>query len=148
MKICSQCGVQNDDAANNCANCGAPLLAPGPAPAPAPAPAQPQSGKGLAIAGMILGICGLVIPYGGLVCAIVGLILSILAMKKIPKGFDGHGMALAGLICSIIGLVASIIIFIACAVAACAVNTAVEGLNASGWDELLSDLSDAFVSVS
>jgi len=77
------------------------------------APQAPQGaaaekpGKGLAIAGLVLGIVALplfCIWYIALPCAIVGLILSILARKKAKVTGVGAGMAKTGMILCIIAL--------------------------------------------
>lgn len=117
--FCSKCGVQNDDGLNFCANCGAPLNA---APAAPAAPQQPVyqqpvyqqapaapavPGKGMGIAGMVLGIIGLVLMcvfYIGIPCSIVGVILSGLASSKAKKVGAKNGMATAGIVCSCIAL--------------------------------------------
>jgi|GEM_PF-953689 hypothetical protein len=73
-------------------------------------PALP-SVKGLAIAGMVLGIVSLVFFFAwfiGLVCCIVGVSLSGVALSRISKGSadpDGKGMAIAGLVTSIVSIV-------------------------------------------
>ena len=65
--------------------------------------------KGLAIAGMCLGIASLIFvcfAMLGLPLAIVGAILSGMARKKIAAGeASGAGFATAGLVTSIIGIV-------------------------------------------
>lgn len=80
-------------------------------------PQQPQNNgggakKGLAIAGMSVGIGALVFfwcPGFGLVLAIAGLILSIIGLKSSKRG-----MALAGVICASIALLLSLIFTVAC----------------------------------
>lgn len=72
-----------------------------------PVPAQ-QLPKGMAIAGMVLGIVGLCtsIFYVGGVIGIVGLIFSIIALRSSARGeTGGRSMAIAGLVTSIIGIV-------------------------------------------
>ena len=78
------------------------------------APQQPPTpGKGLQVAGMVMGIVSLgvfLVPFLNLACAIVGLILSTIGIKKastVPG--TGKGMGIAGLVCSIIGLVWGVI---------------------------------------
>ena len=74
---------------------------------PYPATPQPERGRGLAIAGMILGIISMVawlLPFLGFPTAIVGLILSILGRRSVTR----KGMALAGIILSSIALALSI----------------------------------------
>lgn len=114
--FCSKCGVQNEEGLNFCANCGAPLNAAPAAPVapqqpvyqqPAYQPAPVVPGKGMGIAGMVLGIIGLVfmcVFYIGIPCAIVGVILSGLASSKAKKAGLKNGMATAGIVCSCIAL--------------------------------------------
>ncbi len=86
--------------------------------APPQAPAGPvvNPGKGLSIAGMVLGIVSLAvlcIPYVNflsLVCAIVGLILSIIGKKKSKAANAPTGMATAGIVLSIIALAIAIVV--------------------------------------
>jgi hypothetical protein len=85
-------------------------------PPQGPAGAVPNPGKGLSIAGMVLGIVCLAImciPYINFLsipCAIVGLILSIMGKKKSKAAGQPTGMATAGIILSIIALALAIII--------------------------------------
>ena len=66
---------------------------------PYPQPAAPAPGKGLAVAGMILGIISLFcFPY------IAGLLAIIFGGVAMGKGYRG-GMAVAGIVCGIIGIV-------------------------------------------
>ena len=71
--------------------------------------------KGLAIAGMVLGIVGLLFSFGclwfiSLPLALVGIILSAMAIKKCSQGIaEGKGMAIAGLVTSIIALIWTVI---------------------------------------
>jgi hypothetical protein len=76
-----------------------------------PVPAQ-QLPRGMAIAGMVLGIVGLCtsIFYIGGVIGIVGLIFSIIAIRAAGRGeASGRGMAIAGLVTSIIAIVVNAI---------------------------------------
>ena len=81
---------------------------------------EQQGKKGLAIAGLILGIaslCAAWFGYGaiaGIACGIAGIILSVLAKKSYTAIGQKSGMATAGLVLSIIGLILSIIMFIVC----------------------------------
>ena len=80
----------------------------------------PNPGKGLGVAGMVLGIVGLVflwLFYIGIPCALVGLILSAVGYKKSKDAGMPGGMAVAGLVCSIIALAVCIICAIAIAAA-------------------------------
>jgi len=84
-------------------------------PATAPVPGYvstpaPVSGKGLAIASLILGILSLCASVGwfcGGPLSIVGLILGFLGRKPASKG-----LATAGIILSAVGLVLTVIFFI------------------------------------
>ncbi len=131
--VCNNCGNQNVDNANNCAFCGAPLNAQQAAPQAAPQqppmgqpmyqqpmyqqPVQAPSvpGKGLGIAGMVLGIVSLALwcfIYLAIPCAIIGLILSAIGMKKAKDVGMKNGMAVAGIVCSAIALGILVIIWI------------------------------------
>ncbi|MBQ7416075.1 MAG: hypothetical protein IJW14_03435 [Oscillospiraceae bacterium] len=71
--------------------------------------AAPVPGKGLGIAGMILGIISLVFccctEYISIPCAVVGLILSIIGLSSAKKAGMKNGCAVAGIVCSAISLV-------------------------------------------
>lgn len=81
-----------------------------------------SSGKGMAIASMVLGIIS--IPaicfwIVGLPCAIVGLILGILYNKK-----NEHSpMATAGIVCSIITIALLVLVLILCIVGAVSLSS-------------------------
>jgi len=70
---------------------------------------NPNAGRGLGIAGLILGILAAIIsfiPCLGMYAmgpGILGLILSIISIIQANKGGVTKGMAIAGLICSILG---------------------------------------------
>ena len=71
-------------------------------------PAGPVPGKGLQVAGMVLGILSLVLawlPIADLACGIIGLVLSVIGIRKASEVGAGKGMGIAGLVCSIIGVV-------------------------------------------
>ena len=113
--ICRNCGTDCPEGAMNCVTCGAPLYveqqqyyAQQPMQQPTGVP-----GKGLGVAGMVLGIISLVficfVPYVALICAIVGLILSIVGMAKAKGAGMKNGMAVAGLVCSIISLALTVL---------------------------------------
>lgn len=117
--ICKNCGFDNLDQSQFCVNCGTALEQPVEQPVyeqpqqqnyqqpynqpnnvynnyqqPAPVP-----GKGLAIAGMVLGIISFFcIP---LITGILGIVFGGVAKSK---GYRG-GMATAGIVCGILGLV-------------------------------------------
>ncbi len=70
-------------------------------------------GKGLGIAGMVLGICSIVFSclwYFGLPCAIVGLVLSAVGYSKAKKVNMKNSMALAGIVLSAISLALDILV--------------------------------------
>lgn len=72
--------------------------------------AEGGSGKGLSIAGLILGIASILCclcPCFNFILALVGLILSIVAKKK-----GSEGPSTGGLITSILGIVLSILVLI------------------------------------
>lgn len=70
-----------------------------------------NTGKGLGIAGMILGILGLIAAFnpciapGAIVLCLVGLILSAVSVSKAGKANAPKGMGIAGLVTSIIGTI-------------------------------------------
>jgi len=83
--------------------------------APVPPAGGPVAnpGKGLGIAGMVLGIVALVlfcVWYLAIPCAIVGLILSIIGKGKSKAAGAPTGMATAGMVTSIIALALDIIL--------------------------------------
>jgi len=67
--------------------------------------------KGIAIAGMVLGILSIILfftSWVAMIIGIAGIILSIIALKKVnkdPKNYGGRGMAITGIICGAVGLV-------------------------------------------
>jgi len=66
--------------------------------------------KGMAIAGMVLGIIADVLFFAwviGVICGIVGLVLSSIAWRRIATGTanpDGKGFAIAGFVTSLIAV--------------------------------------------
>ncbi len=78
-----------------------------------------NNGKGLGIAGMILGILAIIVSFvpcfgwWAIVLAVVGVILSAISMAQAKKANAPKGMAIAGLICSILAIIiGSIWIFV------------------------------------
>ncbi|MDO9000741.1 MAG: DUF4190 domain-containing protein [Bacteroidota bacterium] len=78
-----------------------------------------NNGKGLGIAGMILGILAIIVSFvpcfgwWAIVLAVVGVILSAVSLSQAKKANAPKGMAIAGLICSILAIIiGSIWIFI------------------------------------
>jgi len=120
--FCPNCGAQNPDNANVCMNCGNALQQQAPVQPMYQQPMYQQPmqpvavpGKGLGVAGMILGILSLVffcIPYIGFPLSVVSLILSIVGKAKAGSAGQSNGMAIAGLICSIISLALNLILLI------------------------------------
>jgi uncharacterized membrane protein len=73
-------------------------------------PAEP--GRGIALAGFILGLVSLFtswIPFLGILVSVVGIILSAMGQRSISR----KGLAIAGLVLSIITLVITVIVTIA-----------------------------------
>lgn len=70
-----------------------------------------KAGKGLGIAGMVLGIVATFISFipcvgvFAIIPGIIGLVLSITSLVKANKVGAAKGMAIAGLVCSIIGCI-------------------------------------------
>ena len=83
-----------------------------------PAYQQPSvvPGKGMGIAGMVLGIIALVFgcctEFISIPCAVIGLILSAVAMSKAKKAGMKNGCAVAGIVCCSISLALAIIGYI------------------------------------
>jgi hypothetical protein len=73
-----------------------------------PIPPAPNNGKGLGIAGLIVGIIALLFSFipclgmYGIIPAIVGIILSAISMKQSGRAGQPKGMAIGGLVCGII----------------------------------------------
>lgn len=104
---CPNCGAPNNEGVMNCYNCGAPM----PQPAYGYAPVQPAAvpGKGLGIAGMILGILSIIITcfisaIVGLVLAIGAIVLGAVGMAQAKKVGMKNGMGVAGLVCGIVAI--------------------------------------------
>jgi hypothetical protein len=74
-------------------------------------PANGNAGKGMGIAGMILGIVAIIVSFvpcfgfWAIVLAVVGLVLSVVSMSQAKKAGASKGMAIAGLICSILAII-------------------------------------------
>jgi len=75
-----------------------------------PTPGNPNAGKGMGIAGLVLGIIAAIFSFvpclgmWAIVPGIVGVILSALAMKQAGAAGAPKGMAIGGLITSIVGI--------------------------------------------
>lgn len=95
-----------------------------------------QGAKGMAVAGLVLGILSLIlflVPFVGLGMGIVALCLGVSAKKKLPAG--EQGMATAGVVLGIIGIILGAIASIIMAVAMAACSTALWSLSdPSYWD--------------
>lgn len=71
-----------------------------------PLPTEP--GKGMAVAGLTLGIISLVIafvPVFGIIPPVLGIIFSAVGMRSVTR----HGQAVAGLVCSLIAVFLSLL---------------------------------------
>ena len=113
---------------HNCAQ-SPPPPSPPQYPPPYGGPPQQDPGRGLSIAGMVLGIIALAFSwaYGfGIPIAIVGLVLSIIGMRKSKEFGFPTGMAVAGLVCSCIALGLNLL----CVIVLCAACGAVGGCTA------------------
>ncbi len=89
-------------------------------------PAPQNTGKGLSIAGLVLGIVSAVFGWFGvigiiaLICGIVGIVCAVMGKKKAKAAGISSGLATAGLVLSIIGTSLAGIGVLACfACAAC-----------------------------
>jgi len=136
---CYRCGMPNAPEITFCGNCGSDLkgfsgggvsgdngypcpkcgmkLTPGYPCSNSHCSGFPNPGKGLSIAGMVLGIVGIVFVFTGIgafigiICSLVGLILSIQGRKKTPPNV-GKGMATAGIVTSAIVLGICSLVFV------------------------------------
>lgn len=106
-------------------------------------PSNPNAGKGMGIAGLVLGIFSVIfsfIPCIGMwaiVPGIIGVILSALSMKQAGAANAPKGMAIGGLICSIIGiLIACYWLYVVYFAAGAMVDAAHEFEKAGGMDSL------------
>jgi len=98
MLRCPRCGISTAAGSPFCAGCGFNFYGAQPAPH--------NPGKGLGIAGMVLGIISLVFfwtAWIAIICAIVGLVLSISGRNRTPAGMK-NGMAVAGIVTSCIAI--------------------------------------------
>lgn len=97
-----------------------------------------SNGKGLSVAGLVLGIFAAVfawwgtIAYAALVCGIVGIVLSVKGKKAAKAAGAPTGLATAGLVLAIIGTVLAGI-----GVVACTLCAAAEGAAELALDEAL-----------
>ena len=125
--FCPKCGTKNEDGAQFCYACGTifekenqqpqmqqPIQQPVmPVMDPNAKPVVP--GKGLGIAGMILGILSLAlfcVWYLSIPCGITGIILSAIAASKAKAAGVKNGMATAGIVCSSIAIGLAILFII------------------------------------
>ena len=108
MNFCNHCGTPLQEGSTFCTTCGAQAtntqpqapVQPQPQAQPYGAPTEkaPEPGKGLAIAGMVLGIVSfLCFPYR---TGVLGIIFGGVAKSKGCKS----GMATAGIVCGAIGV--------------------------------------------
>ena len=120
--FCSNCGTQNGADAAFCVGCGTKLTAQQSVPVQQQyyqpplqpmyqpyyyQPPAPVPGKGMGVAGMVLGIISIVMGLAWYIsgpCAVVGLILSIVSTVKAKKAGGKNGCAVAGIVCSAVGI--------------------------------------------
>ena len=135
--FCPTCGTLNEDGVPFCGGCGAKLMAQQqavqqpvyqqptyqqPAYQPPvyqpywqpmqPAYQPPLPGKGMGVAGMILGIAAVsfgVVWFLSAICAVLAIIFSAISQSKARRVGRNNGMAIAGLICGGIGLAIAVI---------------------------------------
>ena len=94
-----------------------------------------NDGKGLSIAGLVLGIVATVFAWWGLylgifalACGIVGIILAVMGKKKAVAAGAPTGIGTAGLVLSIIGTCLAGIGFVACTLCVTAGTAALSSL--------------------
>ncbi|MDF2448249.1 MAG: hypothetical protein K0R26_753 [Bacteroidota bacterium] len=69
-----------------------------------------KAGKGLGVAGLVLGILAAVISFVpclgmyAMIPGVIGLVLSVISIIQANKAGAAKGMAIAGLICAIVGI--------------------------------------------
>lgn len=74
-----------------------------------PPASSPNAGRGLGIAGLVLGIIAAIIAFipclgtFAIIPGIIGIVLSAISMVQANKAAVSKGLATAGLICSIVG---------------------------------------------
>lgn len=99
---------------------------------PTTTPSNPNAGKGLGIAGMILGIVAIIVSFvpcfgwWAVVLAVVGVVLSAISLSQASKAGASKGMAIAGLICSILAIIIGSIWIFVIAKATSEISTALE----------------------
>lgn len=108
MAFCPNCGTQNADTANCCANCGTMLNAAPTAPMMGQFVKVAQPGKGLAIASLVCGIVSF-FCFG----VILGILAVVFGGVAKSKGYTGP-MATAGIVLGVVGLALYVVMLIAC----------------------------------
>lgn len=111
--------------------------------------APSTAGKGLGVAGMILGILGIILcwlPFVGGIIALIALILSVVGLMQAKKGGNPNkGMIITGLVLSIITLIINAYFTYASIVVASAFMDGVKQIGDSmkniNWDSLKIDTS-------
>ncbi|MCL1945410.1 MAG: zinc-ribbon domain-containing protein [Firmicutes bacterium] len=123
---CTKCGQSNDERQTYCTKCGMRMKSDSPIQTPSSNQntslfAQSQNayensrGRGMAIAGMVMGIISslcFLTTIGAMVVAIIAMIFSIIVLTSGVKNKNTKGMAIAGLICSIVGFLLALMIVI------------------------------------
>ena len=94
--------------------------------------------KGMALAGMILGIVTIVlcfIFYISIPCGILAIIFGAMSLKS-----TNRGMALAGVITGIVGIILTIVIFAVIAISAISIFNQV--IDSNDYDDIYDDMYD------
>ena len=95
-----------------------------------------NNGKGLSVAGLVLGICSVVVGliingWVGLICGIIGIVLSVMGRNKAKAAGAPTGMGTAGLVLSIIGTAIIAVVVISAIICVSAAEAALgDALNA------------------
>ena len=115
-------------------------------------PPVQDTGKGLSIAGLVLGIVAVVLAWfyminiAALVCGIAGIVCAAMGKKKARAAGAPTGMGTAGLVVSIIGTVLAGIGFLTCTLcvicAGNAINAAADQLNKGDLNDLSNELNN------
>ena len=109
-----------------------------------PPASAPNAGKGLGIAGLVLGIIAAIISFipclgtFALIPGIIGIVLSAISMVQANKAAASKSLAIAGLVCSILGCCLAGYQMYVLRTAGAAMKEGLEELNKSGMMDSLS----------
>ncbi|MBQ9544738.1 MAG: hypothetical protein IJV00_06405 [Clostridia bacterium] len=104
-----------------------------------PVPPQNFPGKGLCIAGLVLGIVSIVLCWwyminiAALATSIIGLVCAVVGRKKGLAAGYRSGIGTAGLVCSIIGCCFAGVFFLTCTVCVCSTASSIGALSSLNW---------------